>query len=148
MSIDNTDVKDYIQQEVIRDKKAEKLIAKLHGVKSIEEAKSKGAKVIEGGVKQITLASPVFLTELQGQEPALSGAVAATEKGKFSSHPVKGYNGVYVFKVDDKHATEGKFDAKQYEGEAVQRYMQALGRSAFQELFINADVTDNRYLFF
>ena len=148
MSIDNTDVKDYIQQEVIRDKKAEKLIAKLNGVKSIEEAKSKGAKVIEDGVKQITLASPVFLTELQGQEPALSGAVAATEKGKFSSHPVKGYNGVYVFKVDDKHATEGKFDAKQYEGEAVQRYMQALGRSAFQELFINADVTDNRYLFF
>ena len=81
MSIDNTDVKDYIQQEVIRDKKAEKLIAKLNGVKSIEEAKSKGAKVIEDGVKQITLASPVFLTELQGQEPALSGAVYATAKG-------------------------------------------------------------------
>ena len=85
---------------------------------------------------------------MQSQEPALSGAVAATQKGQFSAHPVKGYGAVYVFKVNDKRTLEGKFDTKEYEQRAMQNNMQSLSRSAFQELYLNAEVKDNRYLFF
>ncbi len=146
MDLENEDVKNYVQQEVLRDKKAEKIIEKLGNVKSIAEAESKGAKTTE--VNQISLGSPVFVSALQSQEPALSGAVAATEKGKFSAHPVKGYGGVYVFKVNDKRTVEGKFDAKEYASRASQNYMSNLSRTVFQELLLNADVKDNRYLFF
>jgi peptidyl-prolyl cis-trans isomerase D len=146
MPVDNEDVKNYIQQEVLRDKKAEKIMEKLNGVKSIAQAESKGAKTTD--VNQITFASPVFVSDIQSQEPALSGAVAATEKGKFSAHPVKGYGGVFVFNVNDRRTVDGKFDAKEYQARAAQNNASMVTRSVFQELFINADVKDNRYLFF
>lgn len=146
MSMDNEEVKTYLQQEVLRDKKAEKIIEKLKGVKSIAEAVKQGAKT--DSINQITFASPTFVGALQAQEPALSGAVAATQKGQFSAHPVKGYGGVYVFKVNDRRNIEGKFDEKAYAQKAVQENMQNLSRTAFQELYLNADVKDNRYLFF
>lgn len=147
LSLDNEEAKNFIQQEVLRDKKAEKLIAKLKDVKSIAEAEKQGAKTAD--VNQITLAAPTFVSDLQSQEPALSGAVAATEKGKFSAKPVKGYGGVYVFQVVDRRNVEGaKFNVKDYETKAAQSNLQSLSRSAFQELYLNADVQDNRYLFF
>lgn len=146
MSMENEDVKNYLQQEVLRDKKAEKIMAKLNGVKSIAEAVKQGAKT--DSISQITFASPTFVSAVQSQEPALSGAVAATQKGQFSAHPVKGYGAVYVFKVNDKRTLEGKFDTKEYEQRAMQNNMQSLSRSAFQELYLNAEVKDNRYLFF
>lgn len=146
MSMENEEVKTYLQQEVLRDKKAEKIMAKLNGVKSIAEAVKQGAKT--DSISQITFASPTFVGALQSQEPGLSGAVAATQKGQFSAHPVKGYGGVYVFKVNDRRTIEGKFDEKEYAQKAAQNTMQNLSRTAFQELYINADVKDNRYLFF
>ena len=147
MPLDNEDVKNMVQQEVLRDKKAEIIMGKLKDVKSIDQAKAKGAKVVEEGVKQITFASPVYITAIQAQEPALSGAVAATAKGQFSAKPVKGLNAVYVFKVDDRRTVEGKFDAKEYSAKVANNYMQAMMGTAFQELFLNAEVKDNRYLF-
>ena len=146
MSMENEEVKTYLQQEVLRDKKAEKIMAKLNGVKSIAEAVKQGAKT--DSINQISFSSPAFVGAVQSQEPALSGAVAATEKGQFSAHPVKGYGGVYVFKVNDKRTLEGKFDEKEYAQKAMQNNMQTLSRTAFQELYLNADVKDNRYLFF
>ncbi len=146
MAMDNEDVKTYLQQEVLRDKKAEKIIAKLNGVKSIAEAVKQGAKT--DSINQITFSAPAFVGAVQSQEPALSGAVAATEKGQFSSHPVKGYGAVYVFKVNDRRTIEGKYDEKEYAQKAMQNNMQSLSRTAFQELYLNADVKDNRYLFF
>ena len=146
MSMENEEVKTYLQQEVLRDKKAEKIIAKLNGVKSIADAVKQGAKT--DSINQITFASPTFVGAVQSQEPALSGAVAATEKGQFCSHPVKGYGAVYVFKVNDRRAIEGTYNEKEYTQKAAQNNMQNLSRTAFQELYLNADVKDNRYLFF
>ncbi len=146
MPLDNAEVKEYVQGEVLRDKKAEQIMAKLEGVKTTAQAKAKGAKLTE--VKQITFGAPVFISELQAQEPALSGAVAATEKGKYSTHPVKGLSGVYMFLVKDKRTLPGKFDAKTATAGAAQNYLSNLSRTVFQELMINANVKDNRYLFF
>ncbi len=146
MTMENSDVKDYVQQEVLREKKAEKIIEKLNGVKSIADAQKKGAKVTD--VNQINFASPAFISATQSQEPALSGAVAATEKGKFSARPVKGYAAVYLFQVNDRRTVEGKLDNKEYENKAAQMNLQNLSRTVFQELYLNAEVKDNRYLFF
>lgn len=96
-SLDDENVKNYVKQEVLRDKKAEMLMAKVKGVNSISAAKAKGAQV--SAVNQVTFAAPVFVQSTGMSEPALSGAVAATAKGKFSSAAVKGNGGVYLFQV-------------------------------------------------
>ena len=44
-SLDDENVKNYVKQEVLRDKKAEMLMAKVKGVNSISAAKAKGAQV-------------------------------------------------------------------------------------------------------
>lgn len=144
-ALDDEQVKEYVKQQVVKDKKAEKLIAKLNGVNSISAAKNKGAKV--GELNQITFASPAFVTLTGASEPALSGAVAATAKGKFSSHPVKGEGGVYLFQVVSKKMRPGKFNNQEMEQQLKQKAMQYAG-NFMQELYIKANVKDNRYLFF
>lgn len=144
-SLDDENVKNFIKSEVIRDKKAEMLIAKAKGVKNIAEAKAKGAKV--SNVNQVTFAASVFVQATGMSEPALSGAVSATGKGKFCSQPVKGYGGVYMFQVTDKKTRPVKFNAKEYEQRQRQKMMQYAG-NFMQELYSNAKVTDNRYMFF
>lgn len=144
-SLDDENVKNYVKQEVLRDKKAEMLMAKVKGVNSISAAKAKGAQV--SAVNQVTFAAPVFVQSTGMSESALSGAVAATAKGKFSSAAVKGNGGVYLFQVLEKKMRPVKFNAKEYEQRQRQKMMQYAG-NFMQELYINANVKDNRYLFF
>ena len=144
-SLDDPQVKEIIKAEVLKDKKAEMLMAKLEGVNNLNAAKTKGGKV--SNVSQITFAAPVFVTTTGASEPALSGAVYATAKGKFSSKPVKGNAGVYVFRVENKTMRPGKFDARSMEQKLRQKSMQYAG-NFMNELYIKADVVDNRYLFF
>ena len=144
-SLDDPQVKEIIKAEVLKDKKAEMLMAKLEGINNLNAAKTKGGKV--SNVSQITFAAPVFVTTTGASEPALSGAVYATAKGKFSSKPVKGNAGVYVFRIENKTMRPGKFDARAMEQKLRQKSMQYAG-NFMNELYIKADVVDNRYLFF
>lgn len=144
-SLDDEQIKEYVKAEAMKDKKAEKIMAKLNGVKSISAAKAKGAKIID--LNQVTFASPAFVTLTGMSEPALSGAVAATAKGKFSSHAVKGEGGVYLFQVNSKANLPVKYNEKEYEQHLKQKAMQYAG-NFMQELYIKAGVVDNRYLFF
>ena len=143
--LDDAQVKEMVKAEVIKDKKAEMIEAKLNGVKNIAAAKSKGAKVSE--VNQITFAAPVFVASAGASEPALSGAVSATKKGAFSAHPVKGNAGVYLFLVTNKSNRPVKFNEKAQEQKCRQKSMQYAG-NFMNELYLNANVVDNRYLFF
>ncbi|MBO4826782.1 MAG: SurA N-terminal domain-containing protein [Prevotella sp.] len=138
-------VSDYVKEEVMKDKKAEAIIAKLKGVNSIDAAKAKGAKV--STVDQVTYAAPVFITETGATEPILSGAVSATSAGKFCKTPVKGNAGVYMFKVNTRQNRPVKYDAKTYEFNEQQKLMRYVG-GYMQDLFLKANVVDNRYLFF
>ena len=145
-SYKDAQVNEYLKSEVLKDKKAEQILAKLKGVNSIAAAKQKGAKISD--VDQITFSAPVFLTATGASEPALSGAVAAVKAGQFSKNPVKGNAGVYLFQVKNKHQhTENKFDAKTMEQQLRQKAMQ-YASNFMQELFLNAKVVDNRYMFF
>ena len=145
-SWDDPQVKEILKREVIKDKKAEKLMAKLQGVNSIAAAQAKGAKV--STVSQITFAAPAFVQATGSAEPALSGAVAATAAGKFSKNPVKGNAGVYVFQVVKKALRTGsKYNEAMAMQQAAQQNMQFLS-NFMQDLILKANVVDNRYLFF
>lgn len=142
---DDAQVKEILKREVIRDKKAEMIMAKLKGVNSIAAAQAKGAKV--STVNQITFAAPAFIQATGAAEPALSGAVAATAQGKFCSAPVKGNAGVYVFQVVKKQMRPAKYNEEQQIQMCRQRAMQYMG-NFIQDLVFGAGVVDNRYLFF
>ena len=143
--LDDPQVRDLVKAEVMRDKKAELLISKAKGVKSIAAAKAKGAVI--SNVGQVTFAAPVFVQSTGGSEPALSGAVYATKQGAFSSHPVKGQAGVYQFQVVKKSMNGAKYNEASQEMKLRQKAMQYAG-NYMNALYIKAKVVDNRYLFF
>lgn len=143
--LDDPQVKEMVKQEVIRDKKADQLIAKAKGATSIAAAKAKGATV--AAVNQVTFAAPVFVPTTGASEPALSGAVAAAKTGQFFARPVKGMAGVYQFQVVKRSKNAAKFNAQQQQMQIRQKMMQYAG-SFMNELYNKAKVVDNRYLFF
>lgn len=143
----NEQVNNYLKQEVIRDKKAEQLMAKAKGITSVDAARKAGAVVTD--VPQVTFSAPVFVQTTGSSEPALAGAVSATKPGAFSAKAVKGNGGVYLFQVKNRQMREGaKFDQKTQEQQLRQRAAQRAVQMAQQQLFENANITDNRYLFF
>lgn len=98
-------------------------------------------------VSQITFAAPVFVSATGTSEPALCGAVAAAEKGKLSSL-VKGNGGAYIFEVVNKtERTAEKYDEKTMINQLQGQALNAASRF-MNELYINSNVVDNRYLFF
>ena len=143
---DDAQVKEVLKREVMKDKKAEMLMAKLKGVNSIAAAQSKGAKI--STVNQITFSAPAFVQATGSVEPALSGAVAGTAAGKFSKAPVKGNAGVYVFQVVKKALRAGsKYNEAMVMQQTAQMNMQLIS-NFMQDLILKANVVDNRYLFF
>lgn len=142
-------VKDYIQSEAQRDKKAAQIMEAMAGVKDITAAsKLKGAAAIDT-VKHVTFNAPVFIASIGASEPALSGAIAKAKKGEFVEG-VKGNAGVYAFQVINEHNTGAKFDdaAKQStQQQIVGQQLRAASRF-MQELAQKANVQDHRYLFY
>lgn len=140
------DVKDIVKAEVVRDKKYDVLKGKFAGANNIASAKSKGARI--DTVRQITFSAPVFVQATGASEPALSGAVAATKKGTFCPQVVKGNAGAYMFQVVDKKQRQGsKYDEAMMETQLRQQALQAASRF-MDELYMKAEVVDNRYMFF
>ena len=136
-----------LKQEVLRDKKFAKLSEKLAGVKSVAEAQTKGARL--DSISHITFRAPVYVPSIVMPEPALSGAVAGTEKGAFSKHVVKGQAGAYVFQVINRTQREGvTFNEKVSEAALRQSALQQTVGMAMQELRDKVEIKDNRYIFF
>ena len=144
--MNDKEVREYLNSLVVNDKKAEVLKEKAEGVTSIAAAREKGAKI--DTVRQVTFNSPVFVQATGYNELTLSGAVAATEKGKFCQAPVVGDAGVYLFSVEDKKMLNTEeYNEVDYEQRLQNIYLQD-AHNFMQQLYQNADITDNRYLFF
>jgi peptidyl-prolyl cis-trans isomerase D len=140
-------VEETLKQEVLRDKKFAKLSEKLAGAKSIAEAQAKGARI--DSISHITFRAPVYVPSIVMPEPALSGAVAGTEKGAFSKNVVKGQAGAYLFQVINRTQREGvTFNEKVSEAALRQSALQQTVGMAMQELRDLVEIKDNRYIFF
>ena len=145
--LDQETVNDALKQEVMKDKKFQKLSEQLAGVKTIAEAQQKGARV--DTVRQITFQAPVFVQATGASEPVLSGAVAAVEKGGVSPKIVKGNGGAYLFQVLERSQREGaEFNAEQTQQQLAQQAVQSTFRTLLNDLKDKAKIVDKRYLFF
>jgi peptidyl-prolyl cis-trans isomerase D len=134
-----------IKSQLVNEKKVGMLAEQLKGVKSVAEAKSKGAEV--DTVNHISFANPTFVRATASSEPVVSAAASKATKGAFVG-PVKGNGGAYVMQVVNKSKTSEKFDDKQEQEQNAQVYFRAVAQTAINTLYLKANVTDNRYKFF
>lgn len=142
-------VKDFVQGEVIRDKKAAKLKEQMAACNDLAAvAKLQGALPIDT-IKHVTFSAPVFLPSTGSSEAALSGAVAKTAKGQFAKG-VKGNSGVYAFQVINEKKADAKLADSVKETTKTQVTSQALRAASryMQELYQNANIKDHRYIFY
>ena len=144
---DLEDVKADLEAELKQDKKYDVLKEKYASVKSVTEAKSKGMLV--DTVKQISFSAPAYVKAIGASEPALSGAVASAKQGAFSDHLVKGKQAAYLFQVLKKGEKENPYkDAKAIDRQLQMQGTQMVFNRLMYDLYQNAKVVDNRYLFF
>jgi len=134
-----------IKGDLMNEKKIAQLADQLKNVKTIGEAQKLGAVV--DTVSHLSFASPAFIRATTSQEALVSAVAAKTKKGAFAG-PIKGQGGAYVMQVLDKTKTAEKFDAKQEEEQASQSNFRSAAQTLIQALYLQADVTDNRYKFF
>ncbi|MCQ2112604.1 MAG: SurA N-terminal domain-containing protein [Bacteroidaceae bacterium] len=134
-----------IKAELMNDKKAEQLIEKLNGTKTISEAIQKGG--IPDTINHVSFAAPAFVRATAASEPMVSAMASKTEKGQVVG-PFKGDQGVYVMQVINKTKTAEKFDAKSEEAQLSQMNQRAAFQNIINSLYLKANVKDNRYKFF
>ena len=140
-------VQNELKAEIIRSKKAEKLMAELKNVQSIAEAK-KVANVVTDTIKHVTFSAPTYVSITRASEPVLGAYAANAELNKLSA-PIKGDAGVYVVQVIEKenNAEAGSFDAET-EGSKLNAVAARAATRFMNDLYIGANVKDERYLFF
>lgn len=133
-----------LRRELLQDKKAEKIMANLKDVTTLEEAASKTGTEIQTA-DNVTFSSYRFGNA--GMEPAAIGTAVALEKGQLST-PVKGQNSVFVILCTDKTVTESEFNAEQEMQQLNMRYSYSLPYQVANLIEKKADITDNRSSFF
>lgn len=100
------DVKDFIKSEVMREKKADKVYAKIKGYKSIADFKAVAGSQVDT-VKNVNFYS-------QGFDPAILAKVTNVKPNQFVG-AIKGYNAAFAFQVlSTEKDAETKFDQRHY----------------------------------
>ena len=140
-------VQDQLRYEVLRDKKAEKIMAdmKASGAASFDQYKSL-ENAVQDSVKMVTFGAPAYVSALRSSEPLVSAYASVGEVNKLSA-PIKGNGGVFVLQTYAKEDLEGTYDQKTEEEALVGLYTR-MASQFLNDLYLKADVKDTRYLFF
>lgn len=133
-----------LKSEIIRDKKAEKIMNDIKGM-DFDKVKSL-PNAVSDSVKHITFSAPAYVAVTRASEPVLGAFASKTEVNKTTA-PIKGNAGVYVMKVYNKENSEEKFDAKNEET-TINAMSQRFANNFINDLYKKAGVKDTRYLFF
>lgn len=140
-------VKDDLRMEILRDKKAEKIMAdmKAAGAASFDQYKNM-ANAVSDSVKHVTFAAPAYVPALRSSEPLVSAYASVAGLNQLSA-PIKGNGGVFVLQPYAKEKLNETFN--QETEETTLGNMHARMASQFiNDLYLKAEVKDNRYLFF
>ena len=142
---DVTAVADQLKAEIIRDKKAEKIMAQMKGFNSLAQVKNL-KDAVSDTVKHVTFAAPAYISVTRASEPVIGAYAEKTALNKVST-PIKGNAGVYMIQVYAKNAGEEKFDDKTEEA-TLNGMAARFASQFFNDLYQKAKVIDQRYLFF
>lgn len=139
-------VSDILKSEIIRDKKAEKIMAEMSGFNTLEQVK--GMKdAVSDSVKHVTFSAPAYISVTRASEPAIGAVAAKTEVNKVSA-PIKGNAGVYMIQVYNKSKNAEKLDSKTEQTTLVNMISRYAPQQCIYELRDKNEIVDKRYLFF
>jgi peptidyl-prolyl cis-trans isomerase D len=141
-------VSDQLKAEIIKDKKAELIIADLKAQLAKVNSLEALAGVLHDSVKvspSVNFAS--FQFGVFGPEPTVIGKVSVAPINKVSS-PVKGNAGVFVFRTSNKKVNPITYNAKMEAMQLNSRMSYSLPYMILQDLKDKADIVDNRLNFY
>lgn len=140
-------VKEQLRLEILRDKKAEKIMAdmKAAGATSFDQYKNM-ANAVSDSIKHVTFAAPAYVSELRTSEPSVS-AYASVAKLNALSDPIKGNGGVFVLQLYAKEKLNEAFNQETEEATLVDTHAR-MASQFMNDLYLKAGVKDKRYLFF
>jgi peptidyl-prolyl cis-trans isomerase D len=139
-------VENELKAEILNDKKAAMIIA---------DMKSKSATTLDAYAQELALSvdTAQFVSFNTGpirgigMEPVLEALAPLASVDKLSE-PVKGNNGVYVFKVYNKTTNPTAFDAKAQMDVMKRTFMYRVPNLALRVLRDKSDIEDNRFKFY
>ncbi|MES2629719.1 MAG: peptidylprolyl isomerase [Bacteroidota bacterium] len=136
-------VKDQMEREVIKEKKAATLAAKMKGNNLSTIASALGETVQTA--TDLTFNTAVLPNA--GREPKVVGTAVALKKGTVSQ-PITGENGVYILQITQNTTAPATKDLALSKTEVAARYASRIDYAAFNALIENAKVKDYRYKFY
>lgn len=140
-------VQEQLRSEILRDKKAEKIMAdmKAAGATTFDQYKNM-ANAVSDSVKHVTFAAPAYVPALRSSEPLVGAYASIAELNKLSA-PIKGNGGVFVLQPYAKEKLNETYN--QETEEATLEGMHArIANQFMNDLYLNANVKDSRYLYF
>ena len=140
-------VRNDLRAEVMRDKKAEKIMAdmKAAGAASFDQYKGM-ANAVSDSVKHVTFGASAFVSTLRTSEPMVSAYASVGEVNQLSA-PIKGNGGVFVLQPYAEEKMNETFDQAAEEDRIESMYTN-IARQFINDLYLKANVKDERYLFF
>ena len=140
-------VQEQLRAEVVRDKKAEKIMAdmKAAGAASFDQYKNL-PNAVSDSIKHVTFAAPAYIASLRSSEPLVSAYASIAETNKLSA-PIKGNAGVVVLQPYAKEKLEESFDKDAEETNLASMHAR-MASQFINDLYLKGNVKDKRYLFF
>lgn len=143
---DDEDVKNFLTQQVLQDKKAAMLQEKMQGITVLKDAQAIPGAATDT-LRRVSFSGLTYVPLVGTLEPAVAGAVSGMKQGEVKCG-IRGNGGVYALQVlNQSKQQDAKYDQKAEEQQNVQMNARAL-QSLTRDLFLKADVQDNRYLFY
>ena len=139
-------VSDMLRSEIIRDKKAEKIMAEMKGFNTLAQFKVM-KDAVSDSVKHVTFSAPAYISVTRASEPVIS-AVASKTAVNATSAPIKGNAGVYMIQVYNKNKNAETLDSKAEQATLVNMISRYAPQQCIYELREKNEIVDKRYLFF
>ena len=140
-------VKDQLRAEILRDKKAEKIMADMKAANASSFDQYKGmANAVSDSVKHVTFAAPAYVPALRSSEPLVSAYASVAELNKLST-PIKGNGGVFVLQAYAKEKLNETYNQETEESTIANMHTR-MASQFINDLYLKANVKDKRYLFF
>lgn len=140
-------VKTDLSLQLLRDKKAEKIMADLKAadVASFDQFVAM-EDAVSDSLRYVTFGAPAYVSALRSSEPQVS-AYVNSEMNQLTA-PVKGNAGVYVLQPYGVEKQEQTFDAAAEEATIANQYARSVAQQFINDLYLKANVSDARYIFF
>ena len=139
-------VSDMLRSEIIRDKKAEKIMAEMKGFNTLAQVKEM-KDAVSDSVKHVTFSAPAYISVTRASEPVIS-AVASKTAVNATSAPIKGNAGVYMIQIYNKNKNAETLDSKTEQATLVNMISRYAPQQCIYELREKNEIVDKRYLFF